>query len=892
MLTDDGKDTINLNGATLQKIDAGNDDDIINLNSGRLLGSVFGDKGHDTIELKEAIIDFDIHADEGNDTILLYSGSARNVNGGDGDDTITLNGANVTRIGGGSGNNTIQLLGGSVNGIITRADMDGKNLVVLDGATVYSSIRIQGGNDTIRLLSGTLGGDVYTGGGNDVISLDGVEFSGTIFSGVGDDHTDLLSGQVGEVQGGAGSDTIKMSHSEDPQASLIVDIIHGGGVDSGQTDGDDTIELNAGTVGWVYGAGGNDTITLNGTTVSEDIYGDWSDSLPNYWNPRPPYETGDDTFWLVSGQLRGSLFGEDGSDKAHIFSSYDLSPFQGMLDGGDDASVADGYIDELTIQASSRLAGDQIVNWEKIVVSGADLTLTGDTFATAHTDEYGMFLQNARLHLDDGLQFTGNLSIDAASALHVSTEGGDGDFEFVGDLTSLGRINLQGSNEHGKAGDMLSIEGDFIGGGYLLLDVVLDDGTSQLTDRLLVDGDTSGTTLVFVDNDGGTGGFTGEGSPHGIQIIEVAGASDGQFELGAPVEVGAFRYDLHQADDQNWYLQSNGPSCTVVIVSQVPHSLRHMGSQLISSWDERSGGLIEPGAESSAPATDFDYSAATNSQYRGSQTGLWSRTIGASNSAKTNLRGTGSNDSASHEESLWAMQTGFDALTKQTLSGDIYVGAFAHYGLSSADGVNETMGGSSVGSYDLEGFGTGVSLTFLSKTGLYLDGVVTHTKYDLDLKTALGDIGSGFANVWTLSGEAGRQISFANGFSVIPQMQLVYQNLDIGGMTIGNDTHATSLSDESLIGLIGVKAEFSPNAGLRFYGEAKLGYEFLQYPETWVDWETFSADYGSSRYQVDMGFQWHKRADSALWAEVGYSDSFAHSHNRFWTFTAGLKLLH
>ena len=55
----------------------------------------------------------------------------------------------------------------------------------------------------------------------------------------------------------------------------------------------------------------------------------------------------------------------------------------------------------------------------------------------------------------------------------------------------------------------------------------------MLTDRLVVAGGTSGDTSVTVTNVGGTGAPTVEG----IKIIDVGGASEGQFTLVGDYEI-------------------------------------------------------------------------------------------------------------------------------------------------------------------------------------------------------------------------------------------------------------------------------------------------------------------------------------------------------------------
>ena len=88
-------------------------------------------------------------------------------------------------------------------------------------------------------------------------------------------------------------------------------------------------------------------------------------------------------------------------------------------------------------------------------------------------------------------------------------------------LTSLtlnagGTINFQHAED--AAWQTLTIKDDFIGnGGKLVFNTVLFDDTSE-TDKLIVEGNTSGHTGVEVNNIGGAGAQTVEG----IEIVSVS----------------------------------------------------------------------------------------------------------------------------------------------------------------------------------------------------------------------------------------------------------------------------------------------------------------------------------------------------------------------------------
>ncbi|WP_350412925.1 autotransporter outer membrane beta-barrel domain-containing protein [Citrobacter sedlakii] len=101
----------------------------------------------------------------------------------------------------------------------------------------------------------------------------------------------------------------------------------------------------------------------------------------------------------------------------------------------------------------------------------------------------------------------------------------------------------------------LTVNGDYTGvNGNLVMNTQLGDDTSA-TDKLVVQGNTSGNTNVTVLNAGGAGGLTTDG----IELISVAGNSDGVFTQNGRIVAGAYDYTLQRGEGQNeknWYLTS------------------------------------------------------------------------------------------------------------------------------------------------------------------------------------------------------------------------------------------------------------------------------------------------------------------------------------------------
>ncbi|NEG81057.1 autotransporter outer membrane beta-barrel domain-containing protein [Pantoea agglomerans] len=126
-------------------------------------------------------------------------------------------------------------------------------------------------------------------------------------------------------------------------------------------------------------------------------------------------------------------------------------------------------------------------------------------------------------------------------------------FTTGGNLINSGNVWTGSSS---VAGNQLVVNGNYQGnGGHLHLNTALNDDNS-VTDKLIVNGNTSGTTGVSVTNAGGTGAQT----LNGIEVIHVDGQSDGNFTQDGRIVAGAYDYSLVRGQgnkDSNWYLTSH-----------------------------------------------------------------------------------------------------------------------------------------------------------------------------------------------------------------------------------------------------------------------------------------------------------------------------------------------
>ncbi len=235
--------------------------------------------------------------------------------------------------------------------------------------------------------------------------------------------------------------------------------------------------------------------------------------------------------------------------------------------------------------ASITLSGATIeVNpGETLAMAGGDVTLDGSTLIAPNgTLQVVAVDSEGELPVDSlstaFFSSLGDISLANSSMVNGSTSGPgaagevhlvadqiwiDNSFEFAygfsatdGDVINDGLISMQ----DGATDDLLTVTGEYTATtGTLSIDTVLNDGVVDITDKLVINGNSSGTTIVNIDNVGGTGSLTGSGPTDGILVIEVSGTSAGLFVVaggGVTDGEGSFLYNLYQADGQNWYLQS------------------------------------------------------------------------------------------------------------------------------------------------------------------------------------------------------------------------------------------------------------------------------------------------------------------------------------------------
>ncbi|MGT6228099.1 autotransporter YcgH [Escherichia coli] len=342
-------------------------------------------------------------------------------------------------------------------------------------------------------------------------------------------------------------------------------------------------------------------------------------------------------------------------------------------------------------------------------------------------------------------------------------------------------------------GKTLTVKGNYVGNnGQLNIRTVLGDDKSA-TDRLIVEGNTSGSTTVYVKNAGGSGAAT----LNGIELITVNGdesPADAFRQGDARIAAGAYEYQLKQ-QGKNWYLTSYQS------VNEEDNS-----SEGNSESTETPTPVLRPEAGSYVAnlaaantlfvmrlndrAGETRYIDPVTEQERSSR--LWLRQIGGHNAWRDS---NGQLRTTSHR---YVSQLGADLLTGGFTDSDSWrLGVMAGY----ARDYNSTH--SSVSDYrskgSVRGYSAGLYATWfaddISKKGAYIDAWAQYSWFKNSVKGDELAYESYSAKGATVSLEAGYGFALNKSFGLEaakytwifqPQAQAIWMGVDHNAHTEAN----------------------------------------------------------------------------------------------------------
>lgn len=561
--------------------------------------------------------------------------------------------------------------------------------------------------------------------------------------------------------------------------------------------------------------------------------------------------------------------------------------------------TSDNYVFDATLNnGADNLPG----SGTGLVGAGLVEAIAGRTIFDADHGDFTGRLQASSAGI---LQINGDMSRAATAILSGGRLEGNG---AVGPTTNAGTI------APGSSLGTLTVSGNYVGaGGLLEIESVLG-GDQSPTDRLVIQGDSSGQTFVKVINREGAGAPTVEG----IRIIEVGGVSAGTFSLGrdyttkdnqGAVIAGAYAYTLHQhgiqtPTDGDWYLRSTmietpidpevpgqptpEPSpppdvprygANVPVYEAYPQVLQALNG--LPTLRQRVGNRYWANAQSQDAAADAAgaaYGAPGGETGVGidGRKGLWARIEGAHH----DFSPRDSTTDADYDVNTFKLQAGFDSPVYETAGGRLIGGITAHYAHGSADIWSRYDAIDGDGRISTDGYGFGATLTWYAENGFYLDGQAQVTWYDSDLRyrgggTKLKSGNDGFGHA--LSIEGGQRFALDPNWSLTPQAQLTYSSVDFDTFTDPYGAKVSLSRGDSLVARMGVAVEHQDawykngqTHRTSAYVITNLYYDFLQ---------------GSKVRVSGSGFT--SRQDS-LWGGIGVGGSYSWNDNKYTIYGEGL----
>ncbi|ECB7943241.1 fibronectin-binding autotransporter adhesin ShdA [Salmonella enterica subsp. enterica serovar Kottbus] len=484
-------------------------------------------------------------------------------------------------------------------------------------------------------------------------------------------------------------------------------------------------------------------------------------------------------------------------------------------------------------------------------------------------------------------------------------------FTLNGDLINMGTMTSGSSSS--TPGNTLYVDGNYTGnGGSLYLNTVLGDDDSA-TDKLVITGDASGTTDLYINGIG-----DGAQTTNGIEVVDVGGVSTSDaFVLKNEVNASLYTYRLYwNESDNDWYLASKAQSDDDDSGGDdTPSDGGDDGGNVTPPDDGGDGGNVTPPDDGGdggdvtppddggdvAPQYRADIGAymgnqwmARNlqmqtlydregSQYRNADGSVWAR-FKAGKAESEAVSGNIDMDSNYSQ-----FQLGGDILAWGNGQQSVTVGVMASYinadtdstGNRGADGSQFTSSG------NVDGYNLGVYATWFADaqthSGAYVDSWYQYGFYNNSVES--GDAGSesydSTANAVSLETGYRYDIALSNGntVSLTPQAQVVWQNYSADSV---KDNYGTRIDGQD-------GDSWTTRLGLRVDGKLYKGSRTVIQPFAEANWlhtsddvsvsfddATVKQDLPANRAELKVGLQadidkqWSVRAQVA--GQTGSND--------------------
>lgn len=353
----------------------------------------------------------------------------------------------------------------------------------------------------------------------------------------------------------------------------------------------------------------------------------------------------------------------------------------------------------------------------------------------------------------------------------------------------------------GSAFHTLQVAGNYAGnGGTLLFNTVLA-GDDAASDKLIIDGDSSGQTNLQVNNVGGPGALTSRG----IRLVQVGGASNGTFDLVGRAVGGQYEYFLFKdAGDGDWYLRSELP--VVPDPCDTDPTLPECGGPEEPPPVPEPVLRPEPGAYlANQQAADGMFRLGYHQRQDGQNSGrAWARVDGSRSGFGANLQQLNVRGSSQ------ALSVGTLLFGNESGSG---VGVMLGSGNASSTSTSDLTGYYARGK--VKGNALGVYGTWRLPTGddpyagLYVDGSVQRAVFRNEVEGAALATERYDSRAWQGAVEVGYALPIGRGpnstLFIEPRLQVGYSRWDAVDHTERNGTQVQTEDASGAFGRVGVR---------------------------------------------------------------------------------------
>ena len=520
-----------------------------------------------------------------------------------------------------------------------------------------------------------------------------------------------------------------------------------------------------------------------------------------------------------------------------------------------------------------------------------------------------------------------NLTLANGAVLNAAFDNaGDNEFVLQGNVTNNGGIINMDNRSHGEYNDILTIQGNYFASNNAIVKMnTLWNNPSDTyannsqSDLLKIMGEVKGLTKIIpVDTNGDENVI--DGNIHqvatvlnSIPIIKIEKSTTvnnftGDAQTKGATEIQLAKRQTANGDEYYWTMEAAKPvtppsppsppvppappkkviySHAVAGYVSMPRVNQEQGLLSIGTLHERRGSF-----------TNFNLANCSTCDNYLSET--WGRILGKhlklDGKKRLNL-----------ETDVYGLQLGHDLVNNLFADGSHnYIGAYFSYTKANTDfsdkyrAVNGLIAhNKKTGKGTSEAFSLGLTNTYFSVDNSYIDLVgqfsALRNKYDAHKSTSsIHQNGFGVA----VSAEAGYAFNFGQNnikqsdWSVEPQMQLVYQYIDLDNFK--DKYRSVDQNNQKLLrGRIGVRLAYNDQAQSQqissFYTIANVWHDFIKPSNIEVGRDRLSEKYNSSWGEIGLGAKTPIVKDTYLYGDARFEHNFSSAKHQGYRGNIGVE---